>query len=117
MTIKRDKFITEAMGECWHEWVVVSKRYLECNKCGKELTRRGDGEDFVWLSEYPNNFSTWQGFGKLWEWAQKQEWWVEFWYFATAFDHDGVEIAFPRDAQIIHPSRFADAVYNFLEAR
>jgi hypothetical protein len=108
---ERDKFLTEAMGGCWHdfrehdEYVPGMGTYLvdRCTKC-KLLLR-----DFQ-----PINFSTWEGFGKLWEWAQKQDWWESFvdddmyqrghrnWLFPVAW---------------IHPDRFADALYKFLKAR
>ena len=63
--IQRDKFLTEAMGECWH---VTKQRkdhqFEDCIKCGK-------GGLFV---NNTNDFSTWEGFGKLYNWVMEQEW-------------------------------------------
>jgi hypothetical protein len=49
-------------------------------------------------------FSTWSGIGKLWEWAEKQDWWEQFVY-----------DTFPVDHSIVNPDRFADAVYAYLK--
>jgi hypothetical protein len=94
MNIERDKFLTEAMGEEWFE---------HRNFCGS-------GDTMV-----ANDFSTWEGFGKLWEWAQKQEWWV------TDFKdkHFGMlpsHFEFVPDG-LVQPDRFATAIYAFLKER
>ena len=57
-----------------------------------------------------NNFSTWEGFGKLWEWAQKQKWWDDFWWSPNGIG-DGTQ----EDIYFVHPDRFADAVYEYLQ--
>lgn len=49
-----NKFLTEKMGECWHEW-----------EPKRDNVRNYD-------------FFTWEGFGKLWEWAGEQEWFPYF---------------------------------------
>jgi hypothetical protein len=105
MNTERDKFLTEAMGECWHEWHYRVYGYYQaiCRKCGREVKEAFD-----------NDFSTWTGFGKLWEWAQKQEWWRKFWYHTSMPMLDGSNIAIPRDQQIIHPDNFANALYSSL---
>lgn len=109
--MKRDRFLTEAMGECWHEMEVTGKVRLNgfqverCKHCGKK-------DDF--LGDYtPNDFSTWEGFGKLWEWTQKQEWWIVFCQFESNLSIDTSCII----KRLIHPDRFADAVYEFLRER
>lgn len=51
-----------------------------------------------------NSFSNWNGFGKLWEWTEKQEWFKDFW--ATIKD---------TKQQYINPDRFANAMYEFLK--
>jgi predicted glycosyl hydrolase (DUF1957 family) len=83
MNTKRDKFLTEAMG------------------------------DYYQLFQFPNqntNFSTWKGFGKLWNWAQKQNWWGVGLMGMEVYD--GM-IKIP--IHFIHPDRFADAVYTYLK--
>jgi hypothetical protein len=95
MNIKRDKFLTEAMGECWH---VGAPNF--CVKC----------KDAFEFGTFQNNFSTPDGFFKLWKWAQEQEWWENFRMLtftgATWIGHED---------RFINPDRFADAVYAFLK--
>ena len=58
-------------------------------------------------------YSTWQGFGELWEWAIKQEWWLSFGY-----RHGDVSLGQAIFSQYyINPDRFADAVYEYLRER
>ena len=63
----RNQFLTEWLGECWHEPYDVGQRSLGdshhnyyCSKCKKEVSRDGSHQPF----------STWPGFGKLWEAAE-----------------------------------------------
>lgn len=101
MNTEQDKFLAEAMGGWWH-YSVYTGRGNECS-CGK------------WWSECSKNhpdFSTWEGFGKLWEWSSKQEWWDEFKY---SLGYSPVENEGLGDSYI-HPDRFADAVYNYLKS-
>lgn len=64
------------------------------------------------------DFSTWEGFGKLWLWAQRQKWWKRFCnerYYAESChgrleDIDGVFYVTEID-----PSIFANALYKFLK--
>lgn len=75
--IERDKYLTEKMGYCWHDW--------------------------------HTDFSTWEGFGKLWEWCTKK---------ASPMLFEAMEISFNGDMitqDIINPDKFADAVYEFLK--
>ena len=92
MNIERDKFLTEAMGECWHE-----RRFPNQCSCGKKLHSGA-------IITGNNDFSTWDCFGKLWNWSHKQEWWA-------LFRINYVEVI----DSYIHPDRFADAVYEFLK--
>ena len=71
----RDQFLTEYLGECWHERGESTFREPDadywCVKCQTHL------KDCC--GPINNNFSTWPAFGKLWEAAQKDEQWSEFW--------------------------------------
>lgn len=102
---ERDKFFTEAMGGCWHEpercydFEYEWQDNWRCTKCGKGCDKNN-------LS-----FSTWSGFGKLWEWAQAQEW---FWD-CVMYCHN--ELKYETIPAWIHPDRFANAVYKFLKER
>ena len=91
-----NKYLTEAMGECFHVWDIVEIPYTEtlhdCRKCGVD----------TYVSQ---DFSTWQGFGVLWEWAQEQEWWSEF-----------LSLPF-KLTDFINPISFSEAVYTFLKDR
>lgn len=55
MNIERDKFLTEAMGECWHDKAITNGILSECSKC-KVL------HSYLYTNA---DFSTWKGFGKL----------------------------------------------------
>ena len=101
---KRDQYLTEQMGGCWHKWPTITQDLPSdktlCKKCGLPAY---NGLFF----EINNNFSTWAGFGKLWEWVIKQEWFDEF---ADSKPHKAW--LFP--IGLLKPDSFADAVYKFL---
>jgi hypothetical protein len=59
------------------------------------------------------NFSNWQGFGRLLEWAQKQEWWSDLAISLGGYPYEGGGHVI--DVKFIHPDRFATAVYSFLK--
>jgi len=98
MNTERDKFLTLAIGECWHSL----NEYARCSGCGRQFTivRRGHHVN--------NNFSTPDGFFKLWDWAKKQEWWSVF--------EGRVTVFFGGMAAVISQDRFASAVYEFLKS-
>jgi len=117
MNEQRDKFLTEVMGGCWHKFELVPKNFDdglresdECCLCGEE---KPVGK--------PLDFSKWTGFGKLWEWATRQDWWRDFCY--KLWD-DRVAYGVTNSCRlicknsvhndIINPERFADAIYEFL---
>jgi hypothetical protein len=63
---ERDRFLTEAMGACWHEFdpekplMTYSLIAYVCEKC----------KGFILGS---NDFSMEEDFAKLWEWALEQD--------------------------------------------
>lgn len=57
-----------------------------------------------------NNFFTWEGFGKLWEWVHNQKWWDKFRVCPQRYYIDWSDT-------YVNPERFATAVYNFLKER
>lgn len=94
----RDKYLTEAMGFCYHtiEAAETFPRY-GCSKCGLDV------DDCI-----DNDFSMWEDFGRLWEWAIDQEWW----------DDLEKEYDLPRRMVpnvIIHPERFAQTIYEYMQ--
>jgi hypothetical protein len=102
---ERDKYLTEAMGEeCWHEWVYCGESKAICTQCNTDYT----------ISKDRNDFSTWEGFGKLWEFCKKQEWYYNFLKTVCPYKTDYPSVI---HEDYIHPDRFADAVYEFLKER
>jgi hypothetical protein len=96
MFIERNKFLTEAMG---YESYLGLERYVHPDKPYFEFAEPKKGI----------NFSCWQKFGMLFEWAQKQEWWVDF-YYVYSKNADPSEIL-----RHINPDIFADALYMYLK--
>lgn len=58
------------------------------------------------------DFSTWEGFGILWTWAIKQDWWLEWWkgYYANYLPLPAASIP----QFIINPNEFANTLYTYL---
>ena len=108
---ERDKFLTEAMGVCWHRIpgyaaTLSSRNIFICTTCGSSISRESN-----------NNFSSWEGFGKLWEWANSQGWWDYF-----TFKQQVRKLAFGYNVgvvpiDLINPDAFANAVYKFIKER
>lgn len=103
-----NKYLTEAMGECWHE---VSQKHIyyggcgRCIHCKKIVSVKYQSHECVRV-----DFTTWTGFGKLWEWATKQDWWPDFaqdhcWYNPNYY-------VFIK-CGLINPTTFAKAIYEF----
>lgn len=82
MKTERDKFLTEQMGEAWYE-----------------------SKDGLGWKVWNDDFSTWDAFGKLWEWSQKQPFWMKM---ISKFHTEGFY-------HFINPDRFANAVYDYLK--
>ena len=103
------KLLTEAIGNCWHEWPdlyndgMLSK-HDQCTKCGKYRDEA--------LNELID-FTSWIGFGVLWEWANKQEWWADFIY--NYYNVHNYKISLSVTLKIVNPTKFSAAVYEFLK--
>jgi len=96
----RDKFLTEQRGECWHEW---SDPYSNvCDKCNN-ITMDRENDDF----------STWEGFGKLKEFMEVHPYWDKFvnWVLITYFIGNDVVT---KMTLLFSKERFADICYKFL---
>lgn len=95
---ERDRFLTEQMGEHWHEWEPERDNILN------------------------NNFSTWGDFGKLKTFMENQSYWFKFLDFILHTDYPNFKInkiASNRSGiwyyiDIYEPDLFADAAYEFL---
>ena len=91
------------MGECWHEGFDMDseKAVLYCENCSTHYSH-------IAINQQKELFSTWAGFGKLWEWAKKQDWWSYFSVCRIGY-YGGI------NQDSIHPDNFADALYSFLK--
>lgn len=111
MNSERDKFLTEMMGECWHEFdenLKYNGVIWPCKNCGDEYLTNEK------YNANENDFSTPDGFFKLWNWSQKQDWWKYFIGCVTRTE-TADEMCCPKC--IIHLDRFADNVYEYLKER
>jgi hypothetical protein len=116
---ERDKFLTEAMGLCWHEELEEYRLHDEIRmrcKCGETALK---GYCCIRSSGFQQDcgFSTPDGFFKLWDWAQEQDWWTvgsPFWGGYTAYKSQG---RFMIGDAFINPNHFADAVFKYLKER
>lgn len=101
MNTERDKFLTEAMGGCCHEWIdySFSSPMFRCNKCGTQVVNIPN----------VNDFSTWEGFGKLWEWIQKMNL-----NGVMSFRCSDMDVQYHYASRFINPDIFADVVYEYL---
>ena len=86
MNQKRNKFLVEAMGMC------RPPCFKKCRKVHSNM-----------------DFSTWPGFGILWEWALVQDWWEKF--------TDENYHCCRTDLDMINPRKFANMVYNYLKEK
>ena len=55
---------------------------------------------------YNPDFSTWKGFGILWEWAIKQEWFKKLFCYGLLIQ-----------TEFINPDEFSDTIYEFLKQK
>ncbi len=104
-TQTRDRILTEkVIRGCWHEWPErPSSRFQPvsdlCKKCG----------DLRGAVEYID-FSSWRGFGELWDQLKQRKYWGEFWKWLT---HE-----YPwEEWELKTPSQRADVVFEFLQEK
>lgn len=117
----RDERLTEAMGEIRHNYM----GHL-CS-CGADYTQQLDAYEANWeLTAHVNNsninFSTWEGFGKLLKWAQKQDWWSDFIYDYSELNTVPLDSGpYPEHAVAafagMTPEHFSNAVDFYLQGR
>ena len=117
MNTERDKFLTEAMRECWHEKAMRTGIFYACDECGGRLLSLGNSP----LRPSRSDFSAPEGFFKLWNWAIEQKWWssrnnnLGRKGFCESIDNLHYNWLMRQD--LIHPDRFANAIYEFLQRR
>lgn len=118
----RDKFLTEAMGMTWHSEVsrkiVHTSAIITCS-CGKTYGLPEQPHDFCTFTHGNIPFSSWKGFGLLWTWAIEQDWMPQFkrclMKKAECLGERQIYIFVPQ--KFIHPSQFADELYEYLKQR
>lgn len=100
---KRDKFLTNVLGMCWHEPMTVfgdGYNYYICKHCGATPLWKPDA--FI-----QPHFSELQWFGILYEWVIRNP------QFYEMFQSDFSPFKYPS----VSPDIFADCVYNFLQSK
>jgi hypothetical protein len=126
MINERDKFLTEFIGECYHEKISFLRTspqyyrdekisdwrdYAECDVCHEYLGWEGPNE-----FSYRNDFSTSKCFFKLWNFSITKDWWHSFLAFVMfKFKMKAPEFIFHGLTQLINPTQFADLLYDFLK--
>ena len=104
---ERNKFLTEAVGECWHDQALKLANATKCSKCKKSW--------FLGDENINNDFFTWPGFGKLREfydaWTDEKR--ELFWRYT---DYNIPEEAWLCD-HIWHKDHTANLMYGFLKSQ
>jgi len=99
--VTRDQFLTEMMGERWHEW---KGNFCTCGQIGDIGSNH--------IDTYNINFSTPEGFFKLWNFCKEQEWWED-----AGLDATGIIFKVTNgkliDISYIDPDTFANAIAKF----
>ena len=104
---ERDKFLTEAMGECWH---TNTKPYIRvCPDCdSREVTRSWD--------DVRTNFFSWQGMGKLREfydtWGKYKQ--TDFRHYVY-MNRPESSFSIPYYDYMWHKDNTANLMYGFLK--
>ena len=117
MNTQRDKFLTEqVLGESVHVIDFISTDvqggsgdgYYACSVCHKSF------DNYRGHCPNANNFSTPEGFFKLWNAAKEKDWWYMF---VITFSPQYCDVAQTWLSEFIHPDRFAKALEAFLKER
>ncbi len=104
-------------GECWHvldpndKLAVfqgsIEELYYPCKHCRKDVR--------IW--EHKPDFSTPDGFFWLWERAQEKEWWNQFKFALLSLNNPPYCEIVDRFAYNINPTRFTEALKEYLSGR
>lgn len=104
MNEERDRFLTELMGQCWHDYDVdkpINTYSLEafiCKKC----------KGFILGN---NDFSQEEDFAKLYKWSREQE------KLKTILDSFNENDLYDRVKGTFYRERFADSIYDFFKQK
>ena len=119
MSMERDKYLTEAMGYCYHEALYIQP-YHDCTqiarcRCGSySEVISGFSPEFKFYQMF--DFSTWETFGHLLKWIKTHDRFEEFKTIAYVnmwcpCGECGTEYL---NWELIDPESFANKVYDFL---
>lgn len=95
-----NKYLTEAMGLCWHKWVV---KYVKSLRANADWCKHCEAQYFSLKNPTNPDFSTWQGFGTLVEFLSKGGLYDFIDYFG------GIE----KLPYYLYPERFAKKLYEY----
>ena len=109
-----NQYLTEALGECWHNWI----RLLQYDRSGNShcICKKCDGH--AWTKyDIPTNFDffTPEGFFKLWKYTQETSEFAGFFYWFTGKHDLNLEQLDDFMREIINPTNFVNAAYKFLK--
>jgi len=98
-------------GECWHALELHNMEYRRCKLCSRGFSTENGIVDSLTGEHINPDFSTWEGFGWLWERVGEKEWFHN--HFLPAYNHCGRygDIAW----WFINPTRFTEALKEYLE--
>jgi len=100
---QRNAFLTEEMGGCAQdEGLFRDSGYLCCVKCN-QIVDRG-----MTPCLGVTDFSTGDGFFKLWNWSREQVWWGNFLEYFHC-NYPGTLITY-----LIDPDTFANLIYQYI---
>ena len=106
-------YILEPEG-CWHKWEWIPGAGVRCKNCDIDLYGK-ENHSYVMkfsLSENPD-FSTWNGFGWLWEHVKNWETEKSIDFFSYLEEDTRAPVGF-LPAYYLNPARFRDTLKKFL---
>ena len=119
MNPSRDKFIVEWFGGCWHEW-----KRTKGHMSGNYAYNADKDDTFICVHCKQDkdcvfndpDFDTYEGFGLVWGWMRKDKLaWRKFLVYLD--NRSNMDAPFQVINLIDTPSKFADAVHDFLKGQ
>lgn len=113
MNNKINKYLTNEMGECWHQFDCCPTKDCAginyyCYKCDKDFEFSYDSKNKHDLNV---DLFTHEGFFKLWNWAKEQSWFRKFIHYdinKCVYDKTVIKI------NLIDPETFANKLYEYM---
>jgi len=101
----------------WFYCATIKEGYKTMEKLNKYLNEAIRYKRQYRLQPEYIDFLTWEGFGKLWEWAKEQEWWhpqFEHWLICDWVNSKQYGMV---KSEMVDPENFAKAVAEYLQNR